>query len=354
MSRDIGIDLGTANVLIHLKGRGIVVNEPSVVAIETQSQEIIAIGKKAYDMIGRTPQSIEIVRPLKGGVIADFDVTEAMLTLFLEKIYIKRWFAKPNVLLCCPSNISDIEKTSLIEAAERATGGNIYLEEEAKVAAVGSGIDIFSPRANMIIDIGGGTTDIAVLAGGDIIRSESLRIAGDDFDEAITQYVKEKFNLLIGERTAEEVKQLLASAIPLDTSELKMHDLKGRDLLTGLPKSINVHANHMCEAIQPQLQMIARAAKRMLEETTPEMIADIIDQGIVITGGGAMIDQVDTYLMELLKVSVIKSDQAMSCVAIGTGLMLDFILNGKVERVNLTLPQRVKRWFKTLKKRMLG
>ncbi|MBK0348507.1 rod shape-determining protein [Aerococcaceae bacterium zg-ZJ1578] len=354
MSRDIGIDLGTANVLIHLKGRGIVVNEPSVVAIDSHTQEIIAAGKNAYDMIGRTSQSIEIVKPLKGGVIADFEVAEAMLTLFLEKIYLKRWFSKPNVLLCCPSNISDIETTSLIEAAERATGGNIYLEEEAKVAAIGSGIDIFSPHANMLIDIGGGTTDIAVVAGGKIIRSESLRIAGDDFDEAIIQYVKEKFNLLIGERTAEDVKKLLATALPLAESELKMFDLKGRDLLTGLPKSINVHANHICEAMQPQIQMIARAAKRLLEETTPEMLSDIIDQGIVLTGGGALISQIDTFLMEHLKVSVIKSDHAMGCVAIGTGLMLESILNGKIERVNLTKIQRLKRWLKSLKKRLIG
>ncbi|MBR7928128.1 rod shape-determining protein [Aerococcaceae bacterium zg-ZUI334] len=354
MSRDIGIDLGTANVLIHLKGRGIVVNEPSVVAIDSHTQEIIAAGKNAYDMIGRTSQSIEIVKPLKGGVIADFEVAEAMLTLFLEKIYLKRWFSKPNVLLCCPSNISDIETTSLIEAAERATGGNIYLEEEAKVAAIGSGIDIFSPYANMLIDIGGGTTDIAVVAGGKIIRSESLRIAGDDFDEAIIQYVKEKFNLLIGERTAEDVKKLLATALPLAESELKMFDLKGRDLLTGLPKSINVHANHICEAMQPQIQMIARAAKRLLEETTPEMLSDIIDQGIVLTGGGALISQIDTFLMEHLKVSVIKSDHAMGCVAIGTGLMLESILNGKIERVNLTKIQRLKRWLKSLKKRWIG
>lgn len=354
MSRDIGIDLGTANVLIHLKGRGIVLNEPSVVAVDSQSQDVIAVGREAYEMIGRTPPSIQVIHPLKGGVIDDYDMTEAMLMLFLEKMNSRSWFSKPNILICAPSNISEIERTSLVEAAERAGGGRIYIEEEPKVAGIGAGIDILDPSGSMVIDIGGGTSDIAVISSGEIISSESIKMAGDQFDDAITQYFKDNFQLLIGERSAEQIKISLASALPLEDDMVETHDLKGRDLVTGLPKSTNVNSNHIYEAIKDQIIIIARAAKRILEDTPPEVAADIIEKGIILTGGGAMIFQMDTYLTEYLKVSVLKAEQPMNCVAIGTGLMLEMITNGKLERTNPTRQQKFVKFLKRLKRRLIG
>lgn len=354
MSRDIGIDLGTANVLIHLKGRGIVLNEPAVVAVDSQSQDVIAVGREAYEMIGRTPPSIQVIHPLKGGVIDDYDMTEAMLMLFLEKMNSRSWFSKPNILICAPSNISEIERTSLVEAAERAGGGRIYIEEEPKVAGIGAGIDILDPSGSMVIDIGGGTSDIAVISSGEIIASESIKMAGDQFDDAITQYFKDNFQLLIGERSAEQIKISLASALPLEDDMVETHDLKGRDLVTGLPKSINVNSNHIYEAIKDQIIIIARAAKRILEDTPPEVAADIIEKGIILTGGGAMIFQMDTYLTEYLKVSVLKAEQPMNCVAIGTGLMLEMITNGKLERTNPTRQQKFVKFLKRLKRRLIG
>lgn len=354
MSRDIGIDLGTANVLIHLKGRGIILNEPAVVAVDSQTQEVIAIGREAYEMIGRTPPSIEIIHPLKGGVIDDYDMTEALLILFLEKMNSRSWFAKPNILICAPSNISEIERVSLVEATERAGGGRIYIEEEPKVAGIGAGIDILDPTGSMVIDIGGGTSDIAVISSGEIISSASIKVAGDEFDSAIIQYFKENFQLLIGERSAEQIKMALATAQPLDENELQTHDLKGRDLVSGLPKSINVNSNHIHEAIKDHLIVIARSAKRILEDTPPEVAADIIEKGIILTGGGAMIYHMDTYLTEYLNVSVLKAEQPMNCVAIGTGLMLELITSGKLERTNPTRKQKLARFFKRLKRRLIG
>lgn len=354
MSRDIGIDLGTANVLIHLKGRGIILNEPAVLAVDSQTQEVIAIGREAYDMIGRTPPSIEIVHPLKGGVIDDYDMTETLLMLFLERMNSRSWFSKPNILICAPSNISEIERVSLVEATERAGGGRIYIEEEPKVAGIGAGINILDPSGSMVIDIGGGTSDIAVISSGEIILSDSIKVAGDDFDSAIIQYFKEKFQLLIGGRSAEHIKMTLASAQPLDENELDTKDLKGRDLVSGLPKSINVNSNHIHEAIKDQLIVIARAAKRILEDTPPEVAADIIEKGIILTGGGAMIYHMDTYLTEYLNVSVLKAEQPMNCVAIGTGLMLELITSGKLERTNPTRKQKFARFFKRLKRRLIG
>lgn len=354
MSRDIGIDFGTANVLIHFKGRGIVINEPSVVAVDTRTQEIIEVGKKAYDMIGRVPASIQIVRPLKGGVIADFELAEAMLMLFLEKIHAKSWFYKPNVLICYPSSITEIEQLSLVEAVERVVGGKIFMEEEVKVAAVGSGVNLLSSKAYMIIDIGGGTSDIAIISGGEVIVSEGIRVAGDDFDAAIIQYFKEKYHLLIGERSAEQIKIKLASALLISEKELETQDIKGRDLITGLPRSLNVNSNHIHEAIQPQLEMIARVAKRVIEKVEPEMIADIIEQGVILTGGSAMIYHMDTYLGEQLKMNVIKSDHPLNSVALGTGLMLEMILSGKLDRAQVKGKMNFKQWLLRIKRRLIG
>lgn len=355
MSRDIGIDLGTANVLIHFKGRGVILNEPSVVAVEKRTQEVIAIGKEAYDMIGRTADTIEIIRPLKGGVIADYDIAEALLVLFFQKIHSQKWLTKPNVLICRPSSISEIEQTALVEAIEKVGGGKIFMEEEAKVAGVGAGIDLFDPSGNMVIDIGGGTSDIAIISGGEIIQSTSLKIAGDDFDASIIQYFKNKYKLLIGERSAEQIKIELASAVLIDNEdELEVRTLKGRDLVTGLPKSINVTSNQLYEAIHEQLTMIARSAKELLEDTQPEIASDIIEKGILLTGGGALIGSIDLFLSDYLKVSAIRAEQPMSCVAIGTGIMLDLIQSGKLQRTNLTWKQKAARYFSRLKRRLLG
>ena len=329
MSRDIGIDLGTANVLIHLKGRGVILNEPSVVALDKQTQEVIAIGNEAYEMIGRTADSIEIIKPLKGGVIADYDIAEALLVLFFQKIHSQRWFTKPNVLICRPSNISEIEQTALVEAIEKAGGGKIFMEEEPKVAGVGAGIDLLDPSGNMVIDIGGGTSDIAIISGGDIIQSTSLKIAGYDFDASIIQYFKDKYKLLIGERSAEQIKIDLASAVFFENqAQLETKTLKGRDLVSGLPKSINVTSNQIYEAIHEQLAMIARAAK--------------------------LIGSIDVFLSEYLNVSAIRANQPMSCVAIGTGIMLDLIQSGKLQRTNLSWQQKVARYFSRLKRRLIG
>ncbi|HJG48048.1 MAG TPA: rod shape-determining protein [Facklamia tabacinasalis] len=355
MSRDIGIDLGTANVLIHLKGRGVILNEPSVVALDKQTQEVIAIGNEAYEMIGRTADSIEIIKPLKGGVIADYDIAEALLVLFFQKIHSQRWFTKPNVLICRPSNISEIEQTALVEAIEKAGGGKIFMEEEPKVAGVGAGIDLLDPSGNMVIDIGGGTSDIAIISGGDIIQSTSLKIAGDDFDASIIQYFKDKYKLLIGERSAEQIKIDLASAVFFENqAQLETKTLKGRDLVSGLPKSINVTSNQIYEAIHEQLAMIARAAKELLEDTQPEIASDIMEKGILLTGGGALIGSIDVFLSEYLNVSAIRANQPMSCVAIGTGIMLDLIQSGKLQRTNLSWQQKVARYFSRLKRRLIG
>lgn len=354
MGKEIGIDLGTANVLIHMHGRGIVLNEPSVVAIDKQSDEIIAVGHEAYEMIGRNPKSIEVIHPLRGGVIADFDITEAMLVILLEKIQKNSWFSKPNVLISCPSNVSEVERTSLIEAVERSVGGRIYIEEEAKIAGIGAGIDIQDNTGSMVIDIGGGTTDIAVITSGEIIASESLKVAGDDFNDAIVQYLKREFHLLVGERSAEQLKIAVSTAQRLENSEVRTFDIKGRDLITGLPKSLNIHSNQVYDAILPNLRLIARAAQAVLESVSPEIASDIIEKGIILTGGGALIKQLDNYLTEFLNVSVIQADQPMQCVAIGSGLMLEMILSGKVERNVPSRVTKVRRWLMRMKRRLLG
>ena len=254
MAKNVGIDLGTTNVLVNEYGKGIILNEPSVVAIDTRSQEVIAIGHEAYEMMGRTPESIQVIQPLKGGVIADFDIAEAMLMLFMQRLNLTSWFAKPNVLICAPSKVSEIERLALIETVERAGGGRIYLEEEPKVAGVGAGIDPLSSSGSMVIDIG---------------ASESIKLAGDDLDLAIIQYLKDNFHILVGERSAESLKKAVASAVLLPEEEVETYDVKGRDLLTGLPKSVNVDSNMICQAIRPILIEIARVAKRVLETIPP-------------------------------------------------------------------------------------
>lgn len=321
MARDIGIDLGTANVLVHVKGKGIVLNEPSVVALDTKTNEVLAVGEDAYMMVGRTPGNIKAIRPLQGGVIADFDITEAMLTYFIDKLNVKGFLSKPNILICCPTNITAIEQKAIIEVAEKSGGKNVYLEEEPKVAAIGAGMDIFQPSGNMVIDIGGGTSDIAVLSMGGIVTSRSVKIAGDTLDNDITQYIKKKHNLLIGERTAETVKKEIG--VIFDHGRNDEMDVRGRDMVTGLPRTITISSLEVMEATKESMVVVVEQAKAVLEQTPPELSADIIDRGIILTGGGAMLDGIELLFAEELKVPVFKAEDPLDSVALGTGILLE-------------------------------
>lgn len=322
-SKDIGIDLGTANVLIYVKGKGIVLNEPSVVAIDRNTKKVLAVGEEARQMVGRTPGNIVAIRPLKDGVIADFDVTEAMLRYFMNKLDVKGFLAKPRILICCPTNITSVEQKAIREAAEKSGGKKVYLEEEPKVAAIGAGMDIFQPSGNMVVDIGGGTTDVAVLSMGDIVTSESIKVAGDVFDNDILQYIKKEYKLLIGERTAEAIKITVGTVYPGSRDESM--DIRGRDMVTGLPRTIAIHSAEIEKAVHESVSLIVQAAKNVLEKTPPELSADIIDRGVCITGGGALLHGMDQLLTQELKVPVFVAENPMDCVAVGTGLMLDNI-----------------------------
>ena len=320
-ARDIGIDLGTANVLIHVKGKGIVLNEPSVVALDNNTGRVLAVGEEARRMVGRTPGNIIAMRPLKDGVIADFEVTEAMLKHFINKLNVKGFLSKPRILICCPTNITSVEQKAIREAAEKSGGKKIYLEEEPKVAAIGAGMDIFQPSGNMVVDIGGGTTDVAVLSMGDIVTAQSIKMAGDKFDAEILQYIKKKYKLLIGERTAEQIKIEIATVFPGSRNE--SIDIRGRDMVSGLPQTITVTSKEIEEALRESVYTIVQAAKTVLEKTPPELSADIIDRGVILTGGGALLHGIDQLLAEELKVPVLIAENPMDCVAIGTGIMLD-------------------------------
>jgi rod shape-determining protein MreB len=327
-SRDIGIDLGTANVLIHVKGKGIVLNEPAVVAMDRIQGKVLAVGEEAYRMVGRTPGNIEAIRPLKDGVIADFDVTEAMLKHFITKINVRGFLSKPRMLICCPTNITKVEQKAIKQAAEKSGGRKVYLEEEPKVAAIGAGMEIFQPSGNMVIDIGGGTTDVAVLSMGDIVTAESIKLAGDTFDRDILLYIKQKYKLLIGERTAEDIKINIGTVFKGAREEHIA--IRGRDMVSGLPKTITVYSDEVEEALRESVALIVAAAKRVLEQTPPELSADIIDRGVILTGGGAMIHGIDQLLADELKVPVLIADEPMNCVAKGTGMMLTNI--DKIDR----------------------
>ncbi|MGO4890227.1 rod shape-determining protein [Anaerobacillus sp. MEB173] len=319
--RDIGIDLGTANVLIHVKGRGIVLDEPSVVAIDTNTGKVLAVGEEAFRMVGRTPGNIVALRPMKDGVIADFDITESMLKHFLAKINVKGFLTKPRILICCPTNITSVEQKAIREAAEKSGGKNVFLEEEPKVAAIGAGMDIFQPSGNMVVDIGGGTTDVAVLSMGDIVTASSIKVAGDKFDQDILQYIKKEYKLLIGERTAENIKMEVGTVFP-DARHEEI-DIRGRDLVSGLPRTITVYSKEIQEALAESVSGIVQASKSVLERTPPELSADIIDRGVILTGGGALLHGIDLLLAEELKVPVLIAEEPMHCVAKGTGIMLE-------------------------------
>ncbi|MFB4163292.1 rod shape-determining protein MreB [Alteribacillus sp. JSM 102045] len=331
-SRDIGIDLGTANVLIHIKGQGIVLDEPAVVAIDRDSKNIMAVGEEAFRMVGRTPGNIVAIRPMKDGVIADFDHTEAMLKHYLMKINAKSMMSKPRILICCPTNITSVEQKAIIEAAEKSGSKNVYIEEEPKVAAIGAGMDIFQPSGNMVVDIGGGTSDIAVLSMGSIVTASSIKTAGDQFDLDILNYIKKNYKLLIGERTAETVKKEVATVAP--GGHQRELEIRGRDMVNGLPRTIAINSSEIYEALTESVNHIVHAAKNVLERTPPELSADIIDRGVILTGGGALLNGMDELLADELKVPVIVAEEPMHCVANGTGILLenlDKMANKKVK-----------------------
>jgi cell shape determining protein, MreB/Mrl family len=322
-SKDIGIDLGTANVLIYVKGQGIVLNEPSVIALDTETKQLLAVGEEARRMVGRTPGNIVAIRPLRDGVIADFEITEMMLSHFIDKIHVRGFLTKPRILICTPTHITSVEQKAIREAAERSGGKQVYLEEEPKVAAVGAGLDIFQPSGNMVIDIGGGTTDIAVLSMGDIVTSQSIKLAGDKFDQEILNYIKKKYKMLIGERTAEQVKIQVGTVFKNARDESM--DIRGRDMVSGLPKTLTIHSSEVEEALADSIGTLVRAAKNVLETTPPELSADIIDRGVMLTGGGAQLHGIDQLLQSELKVPVVVAENPMTCVVEGAGKMLEHL-----------------------------
>ena len=318
---EVGIDLGTANVLVYIKGKGIVLNEPSVVAINNETDEILAVGEEARQMLGRTPANIVAVRPLRDGVISDYDITERMLKYFIRKTCGSGRFFKPKIMVCVPSGVTEVEKRAVREAATQAGGKDVYLMEEPVAAAIGAGIDISKPDGVMVIDIGGGTTDIAVISLGGIVASTSVKIAGDKFDEAIIKYMRKAHKLYIGERTAEELKLTIGTAYPRDEAVTK--ECRGRDLVTGLPKSVDVTSDEMMDALEEPLYAITEAVHNVLERTPPELAADISNSGIIITGGGALLFGIDKRIEERTGIKVIIAEDPKSCVAVGTGKALD-------------------------------
>ena len=322
-AKDIGIDLGTANVLIYIKGQGIVLNEPSIVAIDTDSKSVIAVGTEANEMLGRTPGKVKAIKPMKDGVITDFEITEIMLNAFIKKIKAKKLFSRPRILICCPTNITPVEKNAIKEAAERTGARKVYIEEEPKVAAIGAGMDISKPTANMVIDIGGGTTDIAILSLNDIVSSASVRVAGNVFDQNIIKYIKEKYKLLIGERTAEDIKINFANIF--DPNKKEKLEVRGRNLITGLPHTIEITQEDTKLALEESLQKIIKETTNVLEQTPPELSGDIVEKGIILTGGGAMLRGLPELLEKELQVPILIAESPLTCVAEGTGTLLDNI-----------------------------
>ncbi len=321
LSKDIGIDLGTANTLVFVRGKGIVTREPSVVAVDVRNDTVLAVGAQAKEMIGRTPGSIVAVRPLKDGVIADFDITSSMLKYFIKKTVRYSFFSKPKVVVCIPSGVTEVEKRAVEDAAKQAGAGIVELIEEPMAAAIGSGLPVSEPTGSMVVDIGGGTSEVAVISLGDIVTACSARVAGDKFDEAIISYIKRKYNLLIGERTAENIKISIGSAAPYE-EEGEM-EIKGRNLMDGLPKNIVIKACEVREALSDPLSSIVDAVKTTLENTPPELSADIIDHGIMLTGGGALLRGLDKLLSEETHMPVHIAERPLDCVADGTGKCLD-------------------------------
>jgi rod shape-determining protein MreB and related proteins len=326
-SNDLAIDLGTANTLVYVKGKGIVLSEPSVVAVRTDNRyknKVLAVGLEAKKMLGRTPGNIVAIRPMRDGVIADFEVAEAMLKHFIRKVHNRRTFVRPRIIIAVPSGITQVEKRAVKESAESAGAREVYLLEEPMAAAIGAGLPITEPTCSMVVDIGGGTTEVAVISLAGIVYSCSLRVAGDKMDAAISQYIKRKYNLLIGERTAEIIKTTIGNAYP-DAQNLETIEVKGRDLVSGIPKILAIDSEEIRVAISEQIDAIVETVKIALEQTPPELAADIVDSGIVLTGGGALLKNLDKLLREETGLPITVTDDPLSTVALGSGMALDSI-----------------------------
>lgn len=323
LPKQIGIDLGTANVLVYMRGRGIVINEPSVVAIGTRDGRVKAVGLEAREMIGRHPETIEVVRPMRDGVIADYVVTQEMLKYFITKSCGRFSLVKPEVMICIPAGVTGVETRAVRDAALQAGARRAYLIQEPLAAAIGARIPVADPSGNMVIDIGGGTTEVAVISLNGIVVARSIRVGGNKFDDAIANYIKRKYNLAIGERTAEEIKILMGSAMPLD--EDVVMDVRGRDQVAGLPRTIQIYANEVTEAITEPLEAIIGAVRGVLEATPPELSSDIIDKGMILTGGGALLRNLNELLTEVTGVPCYVAEDPLSCVAVGTGLALEHL-----------------------------
>jgi rod shape-determining protein MreB len=336
-ARDIGIDLGTANTLVHVKGKGIVVREPSVVAINKTTKAILAVGDDAKNMIGRTPGDIVAIRPMKDGVIADFDITQSMLKYFIKRAMGSGFVSKPRVVICVPSGVTEVEKRAVEEATLQAGAKEAYLIEEPMAAAIGANLPVEEPSGSMIVDIGGGTSEVAVISLGGIVTSKSLRIAGDEFDEAIVHFVKKEYNLMIGERSAEQIKVTIGNAYlkPQDESM----EVRGRDLITGLPKNISISSSEINEALKEPINAIVDSIKFTLEKTPPELASDIMDKGIMLAGGGALLSGLDKLIHEETGMPVMVAERPLDCVAIGAGKVLDEIET--LKRVLIT-PRKLK------------
>ncbi|WP_298037476.1 rod shape-determining protein [uncultured Desulfuromonas sp.] len=323
-SNDLAIDLGTANTLVYLKSKGIVVSEPSVVAVQKDSlgqKKVLAVGMEAKKMLGRTPGSIVAIRPMKDGVIADFDITEEMLRYFIQKVHNRKTLVRPRIVICVPSGITQVEKRAVKESAESAGAREVYLIEEPMAAAIGAGLPITEASGNMIVDIGGGTTEVAVISLAGIVYSKSVRVGGDKLDEALVQYMKRKYNLLIGERTAEQIKIEIGSAFPDD--ETRTMEVKGRDLVSGIPKTMEIDSNEVRDALTETVNAVVEAVRIALERTPPELAADIVDKGIVLAGGGANLRNLDVLLREETGLPVVIAEDPLSCVVLGSGKVLD-------------------------------
>jgi rod shape-determining protein MreB len=324
--QEIGVDLGTATVLIYVKGKGILLREPSVIALVRDTGEVKAVGDEAYRMLGRTPGNIVAVRPMRDGVIADYELTEKMLKAFVRKVVTgtARWF-KPNVMVCVPSGVTEVERRAVLQATRDVGARKAFLIEEPLAAAIGAGVRIAEPTGSMIVDIGGGTTDVAIISLGGIVVSESMRIAGNEFDDAIIRHIRHKENLLIGDRTAEEVKMKVGAAVITSSSDIREIEVRGRDLINGLPKTIRVSTEDTVEALREPIQRIADGVRKVLEMAPPELVSDVIDRGIIMTGGGALLRNFDELLRQATGIPVSVAENPMDCVALGTGQALDMI-----------------------------
>jgi len=336
-AKDIGIDLGTANTLVHVKGKGIVIREPSVVAINKSTKTILAVGDDAKSMIGRTPGDIVAIRPMKDGVIADFDITQSMLKYFIKRAMGGSVVSKPRVVICVPSGVTEVEKRAVEEATLAAGAKEAYLIEEPMAAAIGANLPVEEPTGSMIVDIGGGTSEVAVISLGGVVTSKSLRIAGDEFDEAIVHFVKKEYNLMIGERSAEQIKLSIGNAFPKPKEEYM--EVRGRDLITGLPKNITISSSEINEALKEPINSIVDSIKYTLEKTPPELASDIMDKGIMLAGGGALLSGLDKLIHEETGMPVMVAENPLDCVAIGTGKVLEEIET--LKRVLIT-PRKLK------------